>query len=428
MFKLMIADDNPHTLKNLSEGTDWEDFDFHLTGTFLNGVALLEAAKQDMPDLVITDISMPQMDGITLTTQLYQLKPDIKIVFISSYSEFDYARSALKLHIFDYILKPIQLDQLQDVMSRLLEKLRQEQLAYFESLQARSQKDHYQKIALSHYASRLLFQAKDEAKIQAELAQLGIYFNSQYSVCVVCFSLDNPLNPDDQLKSSHYFRSILDSAFEEVQGLQLIPAMLEDKQGVFLLLTEDSELSLFDLLARLGVDIEVKMNLRITMGYSNSSVCLTEIPLLYKQAQSALQNLLESDAGIPIASYGDVHVTSSSSGSDGSTHTNSKAIAAMRTFIEKHYMEPITTNDVAGSVYLSPNYANRCFVAECGITIFAYIVQYRLEKSKEFLRETDEHITRIAEYVGYSSKTSFYLAFKRHTGISPTEYRQQNLQ
>ena len=86
MFKLMIADDNPHTLLGLSEDTDWEDFDFTLTGAFQNGKDLLIAAMQDMPDLVITDISMPQMDGITLTGELYRLKPDIKIVFISKIS------------------------------------------------------------------------------------------------------------------------------------------------------------------------------------------------------------------------------------------------------------------------------------------------------------------------------------------------------
>lgn len=425
MFKLMIADDNPHTLQNLSQGTDWEDYDFHLAGTFQNGADLLEAAKQDMPDLVITDISMPQMDGITLSTQLYRLKPDIKIVFISSYSEFDYARSALKLHIFDYILKPIQLCQLQDVMGRILEKLRREQLELFEQEQERSQKDHFRKIALSHYASRLLFQAKDEAVIHTELEQLGVSLRPNFQLCVVCFSLDNPLDLGHQLQSSHFFRSMLESALDEVQ---IIPAMIEDKHGVFLLLTEDAEFPLFDLLARLGVDIEVNMNLHITMGYSNLSTCLTDIPQLYKQAQTALESLMESDAVIPIASYADVYISSATNGVANSTHSNSKTIAAMRAFIEEHYMDPITTNDVAGSVYLSPNYANRCFVAECGITIFGYIVQYRLEKSKEFLRETDEHITRIAEYVGYSSKTSFYLAFKRHTGISPTEYRQQYLQ
>lgn len=425
MFKLMIADDNPHTLKGLSESTDWENFDFTLSGTFHDGQELLNAAREDMPDLVITDISMPQMDGITLSTQLYGLKPDIKIVFISSYSEFDYAKSALKLHIFDYILKPIQQGQLQDVMGRVLEKLRQEQLVHFEQEQERSQKDHFRKIALSHYASRLLFQAQDEAVIHTELEQLGVPLRPNCSLYVVCFSLDNALDLGSQLQSSHFFRSMLESALDEVQ---IISAIVEDNHGVFLLLTEDAELPLFDLLSRLGVDIEVKMNLRITMGYSNPSVCLTDIPQLYKQAQIALQNLLESDAVIPIASYADVHISSATNGTAGSTHSNSETIAAMHAFIEEHYMDPITTNDVAGSVYLSPNYANRCFLAECGITIFGYIVQYRLEKSKELLRETDEHITRIAEYVGYSSKTSFYLAFKRHTGISPTEYRRQYLQ
>ena len=73
MFKLMIADDNPHTLLRLSESIDWETFDFCLTGTYPNGQALLEEAGENLPDLVITDISMPLMDGFELTSKLFSL-------------------------------------------------------------------------------------------------------------------------------------------------------------------------------------------------------------------------------------------------------------------------------------------------------------------------------------------------------------------
>lgn len=425
MFKLMIADDNPHTLQGLSEGTDWENFDFNLTGTFQNGKDLLEAAMQDMPDLVITDITMPQMDGFSLSKELYQLKPDIKIIFISNYSEFEYAKNALKLHIFDYILKPIQLNQLLDVMERVSEKLRQEQLTYFEKQQSKSQQDYYRKIALSHYVSRLLFQATDEQHIHTSLEQLGLPQTKDSYFLVVCFSLDESLDSCDEPQPANYFRSILECALGEAQ---IIPAILEHNHGAFLLQSFDRDLPVFDLLAQLGVDIEVKMNLRITMGYSDFSHHLTKLPTLYKQAQTALRSLLESKAIIPIVSYADINIPTDQEYSDDTEHSTSKTVAAMKAFIKEHYMEPITTNDVAGSVYLSPNYANRCFTAEYGITIFGYIVQYRLEKSKQLLRDTDEHITRIAEDVGYSSKTSFYLAFKRHTGISPTEYRQQYTQ
>ena len=422
MFKLMIADDNPHTLLGLSEGTDWEKFDFILTGVFQNGKDLLEAARSDMPDLVITDISMPQMDGITLTSELYRLKSDIKIIFISSYSEFDYARTALKLRIFDYILKPIQINQLEEVMSQLLERLNREHLEYFEQQQSKVRQEYFRKTALSHYISRLLFHVNDEQSMQEKVQQLGLPLQDNTYFCVVCYVLDTPSDSCGKLPSTDYFRSILECAFEEAF---VVPVMFEENRGVFLPLSHTEAISVSDLLARLGVDIEAKTDLCITMGYSNISQSLTDLPKSYQQAQIALQKLLEADAVTPIASYIDVYVSSDTDSSANTNRVPSKIVASMRTFIEEHYAESITTNDVACSVYLSPNYANRCFSSEFGITIFGYIVQYRLEKAKELLRDTNEHITRIAEHVGYSAKTSFYLAFKRHTGFSPTEYRQK---
>lgn len=423
MFKLMIADDNPHTLSGLSEDTDWEDFGFTLTGSFQNGKDLLNAALQDIPDLVITDISMPQMDGITLTGELYRLKPDIKIIFISSYSEFDYAKSALKLHIFDYILKPIQIEQLQDVMSRLLDTLHREQITLLKQQTAVSRQDYFRRAALSHYFSRLLFHVKTEQHIREELHRLGLPLGSDFSLYVISFSLSDSFSIENHGQSQDYFHSILECALKDVL---VISTMTEDYKGVFIVFTSKETPPIFDLLSGLGVDIEARMNLHITMGYSNSSQTLTDLPTLYKQSQTALQSLLASNTVIPIASYTDMHMSSDADALQPMPRVISKSVAGMRAYIEQYYMDPITTNDVAGSVFLSPNYANRCFTAECGITIFGYIVQYRIDKAKELLRDTDEHITRIAEYVGYRSKTSFYLAFKRHTGISPTEYRQNN--
>ena len=86
-------------------------------------------------------------------------------------------------------------------------------------------------------------------------------------------------------------------------------------------------------------------------------------------------------------------------------------------------MNDISTKDVTGQVYLTTNYANSFFVDECGMTISDYLTQYRIEKGKQLLTQTEENITKIAELVGYGSKTAFYLAFKRHTNMSPTEYR-----
>ena len=436
MFKLMIADDNPHTLRRLSESIDWEAFDFYLVGTYPDGQKLLEAAGENQPDLVITDISMPIMDGFDLTSALYSLKSDIKIVFMSSYSEFNYARTALKLGVFDYILKPLNTDQLLDIMDRILTELRGEELKRFEQQKLLSQQDHLRKVALSHYISRLFFHAENEHRILAELNDLGLSFSEDMTdLYVVCYSVatdcDMATDDIDHLSVSHdYLQAILENDTEDVR---IILSTFGSSQGAFLVLAPKETTPIFDLLSRLIIDIETKMGLSLNLGYSTASQHFSDLPLLYQQAQNALSNLQHDKFYTPIVSFADIHMdcdadkTAERHTPDSTIDTETTAnpnVIAMRKYIEEHYMEPITSNDVTKSVFLSSSYANRCFLAQYDTTIFGYIIYCRLEKAKQLLRDTDINITRIAEMVGYSAKTSFYLAFKRHTGISPTEYRQ----
>ena len=274
MFKLMIADDNPHTLRRLSESIDWEAFDFYLVGTYPDGQKLLEAAGENQPNLVITDISMPIMDGFDLTSALYSLKSDIKIVFMSSYSEFNYARTALKLGVFDYILKPLNTDQLLDIMNRILAELRGEELKRFEQQKLQSQQDHLRKVALSHYISRLFFHAENEHRILAELNDLGLSFSEDMTdLYVVCYSVatDCDMATDDieHLSVSHdYLQAILENDTEDVR---IILSTFGSSQGAFLVLAPKETTSIFDLLSRLIIDIETKMGLSLNLGYSTAS-------------------------------------------------------------------------------------------------------------------------------------------------------------
>ena len=205
MFKVMIADDNPYILQDLAEAIDWENFDFELTGAYQNGKDLLEAAGASCPDLVITDISMPQMDGIQLSSHLCQLNPDIQIIFISGYSEFEYARKALNLHILDYLVKPIVKEQLISLMEKTLQLLQKKQLQQFEQQKLQSQQEYFRKTALSHYICRLLFHPDQEPQIKQEFSQLGLTLPEQFQLYVVCYSLAKQSGFEEQSFSFSYF-------------------------------------------------------------------------------------------------------------------------------------------------------------------------------------------------------------------------------
>ena len=437
MFKLMIADDNPYILQELTESVDWEVFDFDLIGTYPDGLRLWESAKDAVPDLVITDISMPTMDGIQLSSHLHTLNPHIKIIFISEHSEFEYAKKALNLHVFDYILKPIQLDQLTDVMTRVLHQLQLEQRQHFEQQISLHRQDYFRRSALQHYASRLLFQTDSETKIRSEFENFGAPLPDRFSLCLVGYTLtpgitQTAIDSDDFSLSQNYFQSLLENAPE---GFRWIPLTCEEHHGIFLLIIQEAilsdsnqDMSLTDQLARLCVDVETMTPQCLTLGYSDCVSRFSELPGLYPQAQTILKHLQSSTPEAPILSYRDIAAGAPTPNQEQPTAdpiSFSKNVQAMRTFIEQNYMHPITVHDVAHSVYLSSSHASLCFCNECGITIFTYVTQCRMEKAKEFLLDPDNKITHIAELVGYGSKTSFYLAFKRYSGISPTDYRLQ---
>ena len=420
MFKLMIADDNKFILEDLCQNVDWEQFDLELLGTYSDGQELLNAAKEQIPDVVITDIAMPVINGFELTSLLYELNPHVKVIFISGHTDFEYATNALKLHVFDYVIKPIQHAQLAEIMTKVLSVLHREQEQRLILSETQSQLTHLRKLSLSHYLSRLLFYPNGEAQIRKELDSLGLVLPKPFELYVVCFRLQNLCK--EELSDSYIY-----SLTEQDTPDMFIPLVVEKERGALLLVYSNQLLSVSDVLAKFCIDVETRTKCSITVSYSDPTTHFSELSQIYKQAYNTLKQMLLSEADIPIASYSDICMENQQERKEtAQTSPYSEPVATMRKFIEQNYMNPISATDVAKSVYLSTGHANLCFTNECNISIFGYIIWYRIKIAKQLLTETDLHVTLIAERVGYNSKTSFYLAFKRSTGISPTEYRQQH--
>ena len=112
MIKIMIVDDMPIFLEYLRSAIDWEAYGFELCCEAKNGVEAYENAVIYSPDIVLSDIKMPYMDGLTLTEKLSELNPEIAVVLITGNSEFEYARRAIKLGVVDYIVKPFEKEEL----------------------------------------------------------------------------------------------------------------------------------------------------------------------------------------------------------------------------------------------------------------------------------------------------------------------------
>ncbi|WP_018931167.1 response regulator transcription factor [Gracilibacillus lacisalsi] len=105
MYKVMLVDDDYPTIEFLSETINWKKLGLQLYSTHENGLHAFQYAKKEMPDILITDIGMPKMDGIELTKEIKKWNPNIQVAIISCHNEFSYAQQAIKLDVQDYILK-----------------------------------------------------------------------------------------------------------------------------------------------------------------------------------------------------------------------------------------------------------------------------------------------------------------------------------
>lgn len=105
MITIMLADDNKFALKHFAGLVNWEEFGFELIDTAIDGIEAWHKFCRLSPDVVITDVQMPGMDGRELAKRIKRTKPDTVVIFLSSYDEFDYARSAIDLSVQEYILK-----------------------------------------------------------------------------------------------------------------------------------------------------------------------------------------------------------------------------------------------------------------------------------------------------------------------------------
>lgn len=126
MIKVMIVDDEPIIREGIVTMTDWESLGMTVVATSGNGRDGLAKALVEKPDIVITDIRMPVADGIKFSSELRDKLPQTRIVFLTGYSDFEYSRHALRVGAADYLLKPINTEELISLMERLAGEIRRE--------------------------------------------------------------------------------------------------------------------------------------------------------------------------------------------------------------------------------------------------------------------------------------------------------------
>lgn len=126
MYKLLLADDEYFIRYGLEHTIKWEEYGIEICGSVINGLEALEVFRQEQPDIVITDVKMPEMNGLELIKAIRESGHDTKVIVISGYNDFDYVKETLVYGVENYILKPIDEDELSETVLNTLDKIEKE--------------------------------------------------------------------------------------------------------------------------------------------------------------------------------------------------------------------------------------------------------------------------------------------------------------
>ncbi len=125
-YSVLLVDDEEEVCQVIMKKLDWESMGFCIAGYARNGIEALELAEEIQADVVMADIKMPYMDGLTLCRKLKEIYPKIKVIIFTGFDEFEYAKEAIKIEVEEYILKPVRARELREVFERIRRNLDQE--------------------------------------------------------------------------------------------------------------------------------------------------------------------------------------------------------------------------------------------------------------------------------------------------------------
>ena len=126
MYSVLLVDDEEDVIRTMLKKVDWEGMGFRVMGYAHNGIEALDLAEAEAPDVVLTDIKMPYMDGLELAHNLKIMYPTVRILIFSGFDEFEFAKKAIQLEVEEYILKPVDADELRRIFTRIRESLDRE--------------------------------------------------------------------------------------------------------------------------------------------------------------------------------------------------------------------------------------------------------------------------------------------------------------
>lgn len=285
-YRILLVDDEEELRDGIRRKIDWEALGFTLAGEAGNGEDALELAEQIMPDVVLTDIKMPFMDGLTLCRQLKQQFPAIRIVIFSGFDDFEYARQAIGMNVFEYILKPLTAAELTDVLQRLRRDMDTQRAQRQDIEKLRRSYEENLPVLRGLFYARLLSGQMRESQIAERAARYEIELAGAQWVTVRIHISNMGSDPDDLVLLS------LQTFLEEniaLENCEFRWLLYDDELAAIVSFEKTADVyALLAELERVRLLCETILRLQLTIGLGQPVDKLEQLAVSAQGAKSAL--------------------------------------------------------------------------------------------------------------------------------------------
>lgn len=392
LIQVLIVDDEQLVRKGLRMTTDWEKHGMVVVDDAPNGSVGWQKFVEYRPQLVITDIVMPEMDGIELAKKIKEEAPDTAILFLSCHRDFVYAKSGIQIGVHDYIVKTDMDDQHMEVaLERIRQQFDQHALTRITAASAENTPPSEIKSDGEEALGVWLHQNDYTAK-QHLLRKLRAEWHWMIKKCYILFL--NFSEEEGGMRSlRNSWKHIMAACAGQIDFLQS-----DDRTAI--VVTHQSCLSLVQSSL---VEMQLKHN---GLSWRQSPVINGEDEWL-RQAE-ALFRLWGIEASVELLQ-----------------DTHKEDIIRAIDYIDQHLQDDLRAADVAAQIGVSRSYFSTIFKEATGSSIISFISERRLEKAKELLSATTIRTEEVAEKVGIQDVKYFSKWFKKRAEVTPGQYRIQ---
>ena len=292
MYKVLLVDDDVEMLEGLTGFIPWEEHGFSIAATAKNGFEALDLITKHMPDLLITDITMPLMDGLSLIRETKKFAPDMKTMLISCHEEFDYAREAIYLEADEYLIKhtlteEVLISGIERIKAKLAEEDKQTRVtlhsvAALDSQQMEAQSKFFESVLYGDFAS------PDAMAQHAQAVNIALSPARYRAIAFFADDISEHFKRGIARQYGSFPAGVLGLILDNVENAQGITLFYLFRGDVFILLLREAEKPLKDdviaFVKKCQITVEEAMGFRL-------SVCIGTQAFVFENFTAAMAEL-----------------------------------------------------------------------------------------------------------------------------------------